>query len=56
MTFKDVCAMNHEIGIIQGVATAIENNAVADMLIASAEILEEIADELMKEVSGNETT
>lgn len=54
MTYKDICQMNHEIGVIHGIALGVENTAIADNLFAAAEILEEIADKLMQEVMGNE--
>jgi hypothetical protein len=54
MTYKDICQMNHEIGVIQGIALGTENAVIADNLFTAAEILEEIAEKLMQEVMGNE--
>lgn len=54
MTFKDISTFNHEIGVIQGIALALNNNATAPLLDA-AKVLEEIAYKLMQEVAGNDT-
>ena len=55
MTYKDISTLNHEIGVLQGIAILVQDNGVADALFASAEVLTEIADKMMKEVAGNET-
>ncbi len=55
MTYKDICRLNHEIGVIQGIAVGTENTAIADNLFAVAEVLEEIADRMMEEVAGDGT-
>ena len=56
MKFTDVIQMNHEIGVIKGIAASAVSNSVADSLFSTAEILEGIAEKLMQEVMGNETT
>jgi hypothetical protein len=56
MKFTDVIKLNHEIGVIRGVAVGIKDDmALTDLLFATAEILDGIADKLMQEVMGNET-
>lgn len=55
MNIKDIYTLNHEIGMLQGIALSVESNAVTDALFATAEVLEGIADKLMQEVMGNET-
>lgn len=55
MTYKDICQLNHEIGVIQGIALGTENTAVANNLFATAEILEGIAERMMEEVTGDGT-
>ena len=54
MKFTDVIQMNHEIGVIKGIAVSAVSNSVADSLFSTAKILEGIADKLMQEVMGNE--
>ena len=50
MTLKELSMMNHEIGIIQGIALGVENEMAADALMGAAETLEEIAKRLMEGV------
>lgn len=54
MNIKDISTLNHEIGLLQGIALSVESNAITDALFATVEILEGIADKLMQEVMGNE--
>ena len=54
MKFTDVVQMNHEIGVIKGIAVSAVSNSVADSLFSIAEILEGIAEKLMQEVMGND--
>lgn len=54
MNVTDVIKLNHEIGVIKGIAVSAVSNSVADSLFSTAEILEGIAEKLMQEVVGNE--
>ena len=53
MTIKDVSAMNQEIGVIQGAALGMANRNAAAAILGAAEVLEEIASKLMREVVGD---
>ena len=54
MTIKDVSTMHQEIGVIQGVALGLSNNNATSALCDAAEVLEEIAYRLMREVVGDD--
>lgn len=54
MTIKDVSTMHQEIGVIQGVALGLNNNNATCALCDAAEVLEEIAYKLMREVVGDD--
>lgn len=54
MTIKDVSTLNHEIGVVQGIALALNNNNVTGALMDAAEVMEEIAYKLMREVVGDD--